>query len=108
MRLYSGTTTGLIEDSTQNRIAGKLSDAFFGHFRYQPATSEVNSWKNSLRAMSQIFTAAALNDHGVLLEYQLPQTSKRLDCLITGQDTSKRDSAVIVELKQWDRCEEAF
>jgi hypothetical protein len=29
MRLYSGTTTTLAEDSAHNRIAGKLSDAFF-------------------------------------------------------------------------------
>jgi hypothetical protein len=55
MRLYSGTTTSLIEDTTQNRIATKLSDAFFHEFRFQPAPSEVNSWRNSLRAVSQVF-----------------------------------------------------
>ena len=108
MRLYSGTTTGLIEDSTHNRIAGKLSAAFFVHFRYQPSPSEVSSWKNSLRAMSQVFAAAKLYDHGVMLEYQLPQTSRRLDCIVAGRDLGKNDSAVIVELKQWEKCKEAF
>jgi hypothetical protein len=35
----------------------------------------------------------------------LPLTSKRLDGLITGRDGERRESAVIVELKQWERSE---
>src|SRR6266700_8228233 len=101
MRLYSGTTKSLIEDSTYNRIAAKLRDAFFLEFRYQPAVAEVNSWNNSLRAVSQVFQTASLLDHGVLLGLQLPLTSKRLDCLVTGYDNKKTPNAVIIELKQW-------
>src|SRR5580700_1949487 len=104
MRLYSGTTKSLIEDSTYNRIATKLKDAFFLEFRHQPAVAEVNSWNNSLRAVSQVFQAADLLDHGVLLELQLPLTSKRLDCLVTGYDGNKAPNAVIIELKQWSGC----
>jgi len=104
MRLYSGTTKSLIEDSTFNRIATKLKDAFFSEFRYQPSVAEVNSWNNSLRAVSQVFQTASLLDHGVLLELQLPLTSKRLDCLVTGYDGKKAPNAVIIELKQWGGC----
>src|SRR5580692_1141681 len=104
MRLYSGTTKSLIEDSTYNRIATKLKDAFFTEFRCQPPPSEVNSWNNSLRAVSQVFQAGNLLDHGVLLELQLPLTSKRLDCLVTGYDGKKAPNAVIIELKQWGGC----
>jgi DUF2075 family protein len=107
MRLYSGTTKSLIEDSTFNRIAPKLKDAFFTKFRYQPSVAEVNSWNNSLRAISQVFQAASLLDHGVLLELQLPLTSKRLDCLVTGYDDKKAPNAVIIELKQWSGCKGA-
>jgi site-specific recombinase XerD len=107
MRLYSGTTKSLIEDSTYNRIATKLKDAFFLEFRYQPPVAEVNSWNNSLRAISQVFQTASLLDHGVLLELQLPLTSKRLDCLVTGYDSKKAPNAVIIELKQWSGCKGA-
>ena len=107
MRLYSGTTNSLIEDSTFNRIATKLKDAFFNEFRFQPPVAEVNSWNNSLRAVSQVFQSASLLDHGVLLELQLPLTSKRLDCLVTGYDSKKVSNAVIIELKQWEGCKEA-
>jgi hypothetical protein len=107
MRLYSGTTT-LAEDPAHNRIAGKLRNAFFRELRYEPSPSEVSSWRNSLRVVSQVFQLGSLKDHGVLIEYQLPQTSKRLDCIVTGRDLDRRDQAVIVELKQWERCLEAF
>jgi uncharacterized protein len=107
MRLYSGTTKSLIQDSTFNRIAAMLKDAFFGEFRYRPSVAEVNSWSNSLRAVSQVFQEASLLDHGVLLELQLPLTSKRLDCLVTGYNDKKAPNAVIIELKQWDGCKSA-
>ena len=104
MRLYSGMSQNFIRDAVHNQIAGKLSDAFIKHYRYKPSPSEVNSWRNSLRAVSGVFQEANLNDHGVILEFQLPLTSRRLDCLICGKDNDRRDHAVIIELKQWDRC----
>jgi hypothetical protein len=107
MRLYSGLSTEFIRDNVHNRIAEKLKDAFFREFRHNPAPSEVSSWRNSLRAVSQVIDDAELHDHGILLEYQLPMSSKRLDCMITGQDEGQRDNAVILELKQWERCSDA-
>ena len=107
MRLYSGTTEQLQEDTTRNQVAGKLADAFFRYFRFHPSPSEIQSWQNSLRALCLTFHRARLDDHGVMLEYQLPLTSKRLDCLVCGKDDDRRDQAVIVELKQWERCSES-
>ena len=66
--------------------------------------AEVNSWNNSLRALSQVFELATMTDNGVLLELQLPLTSKRLDCLVSGYGLQKRKNAVIIELKQWEGC----
>ena len=80
MRLYSGLSRNFIDDTVRNQIAGKLENAFFHHFRYKPSPGEVNSWRNSLRAVAQVFQTSDLLDHGVILEYQLPLTSKRLDC----------------------------
>lgn len=107
MRLYEGTSKQFIEDTIQNQIGEKLRREFFEHFRYYPSPSEVNSWRNSLRAISQVFQHANLTDQGVILEYQLPLTSSRLDCLICGRNSAANDNAVIIELKQWDKCEEA-
>ncbi|MBM3898380.1 MAG: DUF2075 domain-containing protein [Thaumarchaeota archaeon] len=107
MRLFAGTSNQFITDTIHNQIADKLKNEFFNHFRYYPPLSEVNSWRNSLRAISQVFQYAGLVNQGIILEYQLPLTSKRLDCLICGRDSGYKDNAVIIELKQWGACEEA-
>lgn len=104
MRLYAGTSKQFIEDAVHNQIAEKLKNAFFNYLRYYPSQNEIASWRNSLRAVSQVFQYADLTDHGVVLEYQLPLSSKRLDCLICGKDGSNTDNAVIIELKQWEKC----
>lgn len=108
MRLYSGSSKQFIDDTVKNQIAEKLKLAFFNYFRFYPSPAEINSWRNSLRSISQVFQYGNLLDHGVILEYQLPLSSKRLDCLICGKDSKATDNAVIVELKQWDKCEEAY
>ncbi|MEW5747558.1 MAG: DUF2075 domain-containing protein [Candidatus Thermoplasmatota archaeon] len=107
MRLYSGSSEQFIEDTYQNQIAEKLRLSFFEQYGHNPSGGEVNSWRNSLRSISMVFQHADLLDHGVMVEYQLPLTSRRLDCLICGHDGTGRDNAVIVELKQWDRCSPA-
>ena len=105
MHLYAGPALEFISDSIQNRIAGKMESAFFGHFRYKPGPAEVRSWQSSLRAMSSALQTGDFTDHGVLLEWQLPLSSKRLDCMVTGMSRSGGAGAVIVELKQWEQCE---
>lgn len=107
MRLYAGTSKQFVHDAIQNQIAEKLRRGFYDYYGFNPSEGEVRSWQNSLRALSQTVQYANLLDHGILLEYQLPLSSKRLDCLISGRDYENRDNAVIIELKQWDKCQES-
>lgn len=107
MRLYAGSSHQFIQDNIQNQIAEKLRIAFEYQLRYKPSPNEVNSWRNSLRSLSQVVQYAELLMHGIILEYQLPLSSKRLDCMICGKDKEGNDNAVIIELKQWDKCDEA-
>jgi hypothetical protein len=104
MRLYAGSSGQFVGDTVQNQIAGKLKNAFFSYYRYNPSHAEISSWQNSLRAIAGILQYGDLLDHGVMLEYQLPLTSRRLDFMVTGKGQSNADNAVIVELKQWDTC----
>ena len=104
MRLYSGSTTQFVEDTYRNQIAEKLRLSFFEQFRFNPSDSEVRSWQNSMRAVSQVIEHNDLNDNGIILEYQLPLTSKRLDALLTGVNDDDIENAVIIELKQWGKC----
>lgn len=107
MRLYSGSSKQFIEDTYQNQIAEKLKRSFFEQYGYNPSPGEITSWRNSLRSASMVFQHANLMDHGVMVEYQLPLTSKRLDCLICGRGASEKDAAIIIELKQWEKSSPA-
>jgi hypothetical protein len=53
--------------------------------------------------MAGVLRVGDLRDHGVILEYQLPQTSRRLDFLLCGRDSAGTANAAIIELKQWSR-----
>lgn len=102
MHLYSGSTVDFVEDSTRNRIADKVAAGFERYFRYKPPATEVAAWRNSLRAMASVVQHGDLLDHGIVVELQLPLSSRRLDCMVTGHDDGGQPEAVIVELKQWE------
>ncbi len=97
-----------ISDTVQNRITAKLQETFEQQFQYRAPQSEVRSWQNSLRAMSSALQVGGFTDHGIVLEWQLPLSSKRLDCMVTGHDHGRRANAVIVELKQWEETERSY
>ena len=42
-----------------------------------PSPSEERSWSNSLRALSSAIQLGGFTDHGILLEYQLPLSSRQ-------------------------------
>jgi DUF2075 family protein len=105
VHLYEGTSTEFVRDAALNQIGDKLATSFFDHFRYQVPKSELAAWRNSLQAMANVVRQGDLSDHGVIVEWQLPLSSRRLDVLLTGKSLESRANAVIVELKQW---EEAF
>lgn len=108
MHLYMGTANGFLRDTASGTLASKLEERFFDEFRFHPPESEVRAWSNSLAAVGEVIDSRAFRTQGVLVEYQLPLTSRRLDCMFTGHDTSGTRSAVIVELKQWDRVESSW
>lgn len=102
MQLYVGSIQDFVTDTLQNQIATKLENAFFDYKGYKPSDSEVRSWRSSLRAVKDVFEYSGFHDHGIFLEYFLPLTSRRLDCMICGRDKEGRDNSVIIELKQWE------
>lgn len=107
MQLYAGTSRDFISDATRNGIASKLERAFLDAFHYKPSVQEVQSWQNSLFRMAFALQEGNFTDHGILLEYQLPLTSRRLDCMVTGHSDDGQPYSVIVELKQWSDVEES-
>lgn len=44
------------------------------------------------------------DDLQLAVEYQIPQTSKRIDLMIAGEDSSGRPHLLLIELKQWSEA----
>lgn len=105
MHLYRGLSRNFIEDSQNGEIAEKLSNSFMRHFRYRPSDNEVRSWHNSLGELSRVLAHGDLEEQGVVVEYRLPLSSKRLDVLLTGHGKSGQPNGVVVELKQWEQVQ---
>jgi hypothetical protein len=101
VHLYQGTSEPFIADALQARVANELADRLFGEFRYKPGMSEVRAWQNSLGAMAQILQVGDFREQGVLVELKLPLSPKRLDVLMTDQNPTTADAALVVELKLW-------
>ena len=94
MHLYEANSVAFVEDATLNRIADKIGASFVDHYRYRPPASEAAAWRNSLKTMADTVHYAHLDDHGVIVEWQLPLSSRRLDALLTGRDPEGRAGAV--------------
>jgi len=101
MRLYAESTDLFLTDARMHRIADKMRGEYIAQVGHKPGAAEYASWQNSLTSLALLISQADLDDHGVILEYQLGNTSRRLDALLTGHATDDSENAVIVELKQW-------
>jgi len=89
-----------------NDIGGIIHDAFQSATGRSTGRSEIESWMHSLQYMDRVLNDDEIPfDAGVAIEYHLPQTSKRIDFILTGRDKDRRESAVLVELKQWQKAE---
>lgn len=106
MIIYQNTRTAFLKDVNDAEIDEVIKNAFKAKQISVPAENELRSWRNSLVYMGQVLNDDELpTDCGVAIEYKIPQTSKRIDFIITGFSESKKEHAVLVELKQWDSAE---
>jgi DUF2075 family protein len=102
MLVYTANKMDFMDDVRSNIIETKILDAFKRYLGHSTSESEITSWRNSMMYMSQILMDGGIpNDAGVSIEYKLPQTSKRIDFILTGKGENKGNTAIIIELKQW-------
>lgn len=104
MLVYEGIKSSFINDVNLNKIVDKIYDKYKYHFG-KTSESQLNSWKNSMQYMRGILDDKEIPDNaGVAIEFNIPTTSKRIDFILSGRDINKKDSVIIIELKQWESC----
>lgn len=107
MIVYQNTAKGFKEDVDANQIQERLVESILKAFNGKRiGKAEQESWRNSLGFMERILRRSEVaDDCGILLEYTLPATYKRIDFIITGQNDAGSENFIIIELKQWQTAE---
>lgn len=105
MIIYSNTLSEFKKHVTLNMMQGILLNTLRDKGISGGSTSEINSWNNSLHFMKDVLDDDYFsNECQVAIEYNIPQTAKRVDFMIMGNN-GEEDHVVIVELKQWAKVE---
>jgi hypothetical protein len=63
-----------------NVLADKLASAFEGYYRRRAPKGEVGAWQQSLNYLKNSFEIAELDEQRVIVEYELPYSSRRSTC----------------------------
>ncbi len=106
MIVYSGLKSDFLNAVDRDSIAVEIEETIYQKMHRRTAQNEFRAWENSLEYMYKV-----LNDHeipdnsGVAIEYNIPQTSLRVDFIISGYDEKEKPNAIIIELKQWDKVD---
>lgn len=103
MIVYDGIKSEFLNSVMNGTIAEEVRQRIFEKMGRTTPKSEFDSWKNSLSRMYMVLADTSIPDHaGIAIEYNVPQTSKRVDFIVSGYDADNQSNAVIIELKQWD------
>ncbi|MBE5948761.1 MAG: DUF2075 domain-containing protein [Lachnospiraceae bacterium] len=109
MIVYDGTKKDFLTSVENDTIAVEIENNIYAKMHRNTAKNEFRSWENSLEYMYKVLNDVTIpNDAGIAIEYNIPQTSKRVDFIISGYGEKKEPNVVIIELKQWDQVKEVL
>ena len=101
MDLWQGDLADFVVAAQSPRLASGMAETFTRINRRRPAKSEYASWEQSLAAMASVAGEAATDDIGVLVEYHLPLSERRIDVMFFGRRNDRTPGSLLVELKRW-------
>lgn len=103
MLVYEGSKADFMKSVDGDTIAFEIEQKLLTVMNRHTARNEFRAWENSLQYMYKVLNDDQIQDDtGVAIEYNIPQTSKRVDFLISGYGHDDASNVIIVELKQWD------
>lgn len=106
MIVYHGNKAQFLIDHDDHSIEDVIGTKYLHRTgRYAPEP-EIRAWKASLGEMAKILRDKDIaEDVGIGIEFGIPQTSKRIDFILSGKSEDGMPRLVIVELKQWSESE---
>ena len=102
MIVYEGLKSDFLHSVEQDTIAMEIEDNIRSKMGIHTPKNQFIAWVNSLHYMYKVMTDAEIPvDAGIAIEYNVPQTAKRVDFMISGYDVANTPGMIIIELKQW-------
>jgi hypothetical protein len=101
MRLYEGTIRDFSDAVIENRAADDVRSSYERYYNRPVSPSELRAWQQSLNFLKNSFDYTGLTSNKLIIEYELPYSTRRIDALVFGKDNQNTDSVVLIELKQW-------
>lgn len=99
MTLYRQSVRGF--SAVEHHFADLIAEQMITRTGQRPSAAERRSWQRSIPALRADLVAAGLDDVEMMVEYQLPLTSKRADVILAGRHPQTGGpSYLVVELKQ--------
>lgn len=106
MLVYSGLKKDFLRSVEEDSIAEEIEETIYNKMHKKTARNEFRSWENSLEYMYKVLNDDTIPENsGIAIEYNIPQTSKRVDIIISGYGEKKDPNVIIIELKQWDKVD---
>ena len=106
MILYKNSAIEFRNDVDDSSITDRIEEEYSRKMGRKASSGERMAWNNSMRFMETIVRKSQIpDDCGILVEYSIPSTSKRIDFVIAGHDESDSRNFLIIELKQWTEAE---
>ena len=105
MIVYAATKQQFLKDNDNDDIEEVILRHFKEATGKKVGASEIRSWQGSLTYMAKVLRDNDLpSNAGLAIELHIPQSSKRIDFLLTGRDENQAKKAVLIELKQWSKA----
>ena len=102
MIVYQEAKKQFLHDVRLDLIEEKIEQKVRERLHRKTAHNEFLSWMNSMQYMYKVMEDRAIPDESLIaIEYRIPNSNKRVDFIISGEDDKGRESAVVIELKQW-------
>jgi hypothetical protein len=102
--VYQASKAKFLDDHDNRDIEHVIATRYLERTGHYAPDAEYRAWKNSLGEMAKVLRDPGIpDDAGVGVEFGIPQTSKRIDFIISGR-TEAGPNLIIVELKQWSEA----
>lgn len=106
MLVYEGIKKEFLNSVEMDTIAEEIENTILEKMGRHTGKSEFDSWMNSMEYMYKVLNDKMIPENaGIAIEYNIPQTAKRVDFMISGYDEKNKPGMVIIELKQWQKLE---